>query len=144
VSQTVHSLLNPSVRAQAILTLAPGDVPAVYAGPDALSRVLVNLIRNSLQAAHPDRPLEIKLSTRAEGEHVLLSVSDTGTGIPAEYRDRIFEPRFSTKGDQGNGLGLANCVETLKRFGASLSFETETGVGTTFTIRLKAFPRDVY
>lgn len=78
------------------------------------------------------------VSTRRDGDHAEIRVSDTGSGIPESVRARPFEPFFTTKEvgrGTGQGLSIARAVVT-KQHGHSLSFETETGKGTTFVIRL--------
>ena len=62
-------------------------------------------------------------------------MADTGTGIPAELRDKIFEPNFSTK-TSGTGLGLAIARKSVEEAGGEIGFATEEGQGTTFWVRL--------
>src|SRR5579883_1571761 len=72
-------------------------------------------------------------------EYVLLSVSDTGTGIPAEIMDKIFEPFFTTKEiGKGTGLGLSTVTGIIKSHGGFLDLQTEVGKGTTFNVYLPA------
>jgi hypothetical protein len=75
------------------------------------------------------------------GEYVVISVSDTGTGIPPEYLDKIFDPFFTTKPlGQGTGLGLATVMGIAENHGGFVHLETETGVGTTFNVHFPAVP----
>jgi signal transduction histidine kinase len=68
---------------------------------------------------------------------VVISVSDTGTGIPENIRDRIFDPFFTTKEvGRGTGQGLAIARSVVERHKGNLTFESEVGKGTTFRIRL--------
>ena len=81
----------------------------------------------------------ITVKTEADGDHhVLITIADTGSGIPPEIQDRIFEPFFTTKEVgkvTGLGLPIARALVTEKH-GGSLTFSTEVGRGTTFYVRL--------
>jgi CheY-like chemotaxis protein len=73
------------------------------------------------------------------GEHVALSVSDTGTGLSPETMGRVFEPFFTTKGyGEGTGLGLSQVFGFAKQIGGSVSVKSRLGEGSTFTIHLPA------
>jgi signal transduction histidine kinase len=99
-----------------------------------LREVLTNLIFNAVDAM----PVAgvITLRTRRQGSDVIAEVSDTGDGMTAEVRERCLEPFFSTKGDQGTGLGLAMVFGIIKRHQGTLEIESEPGKGTTVRIRL--------
>jgi signal transduction histidine kinase len=99
-----------------------------------LREVLTNLIFNAVDAM-PGAGLVI-LRTRRQGSDVIAEVSDTGAGMTAEVRERCLEPFFSTKGDQGTGLGLAMVFGIIKRHQGTLEIESEPGKGTTVRIRL--------
>ncbi len=71
------------------------------------------------------------------GKYVLLTVQDTGTGIPAEVLNRIFDPYFSTK-EKGSGLGLAISYSIVRAHGGAITVESELGVGTCFSVYLPA------
>jgi len=119
------------------------ELPAIHCHAGDFNQVVLNLLLN---AAHAISDVvegagtkgRITVRTRAIGDYVEISVSDTGAGIPESVRGRIFEPFVTTKEvGRGTGQGLALSrgivVEKLK---GSLHFETETGKGTTFYIRL--------
>ena len=83
----------------------------------------------------------IVVETRCDGDDVLISVTDSGGGIPESVRHRIFEPFFTTKEvGKGTGQGLAIANSVVRAHGGSLSFQTEMGIGTTFLIRLPIKP----
>jgi signal transduction histidine kinase len=120
-----------------------GDIPAVHCHAGDVNQVVLNLLLNAAHAigdlvAGTNNKGRITVRTRAIGDYVEISISDTGDGIPESVRPRIFEPFVTTKEvGRGAGQGLALSrgivVEKLK---GSLHFETETGKGTTFYIRL--------
>src|SRR5262249_20508643 len=76
----------------------------------------------------------IKIGTAVVGDHVELTVSDTGVGIPAAVKEKIFDPFFTTKGPEGTGLGLSMTYGILSRHGARIAVESEEGRGSTFRI----------
>ena len=113
--------------------------PMILCHPGQLNQVFLNLLVNASQAITP--PGEIVLSCRHDAEFVYASVSDNGSGIPEEVRERIFDPFFTTKEEgKGTGLGLSISHEIIKRHGGELSLESTDGKGTTFTIKLPRTP----
>lgn len=112
------------------------------------NQVILNLVVNAAHAIgdvvkkHPGTKGRIVVQTRRDGDHVIVRVSDTGTGIPESHRSHIFEPFFTTKEvGKGSGQGLALVYNSIiKKHGGTVAFETETGVGTTFIIRLPVTP----
>ncbi len=125
------------------VVLELGALPPVLAAPTRLSQVFVNLIINAVHAMeeHGTGPhtLTLTTGTNERGEAV-LTVSDTGPGIPEELRLRVFEPFFTTKPrGRGTGLGLAVSRNILESFGGKLSIATGPGGrGTSFSIVLPA------
>ncbi|HNP31006.1 MAG TPA: PAS domain S-box protein [Nitrospirales bacterium] len=109
-----------------------------------LSQVILNLIVNAAHAIADVVGKEegkkglITISTRADGNWAEIRITDTGTGIPLEFRNKIFDPFFTTKEvGRGTGQGLAiSHTVVVKKHGGTLTFETEVGTGTTFVIRL--------
>jgi signal transduction histidine kinase len=108
-----------------------------------MNQVFLNLIVNAAHAIE-DRVGDsgqrgaITIRTRRDGEHVIVSIADTGNGIPAEVAGRIFDPFFTTKDvGRGTGQGLAIArTMVVERHGGALTFETEPGRGTTFHVRV--------
>lgn len=126
------------------------DLPLVPCLPGEFNQVILNLITNAAHAIadvigdSSDTRGKITLSTQRDGDWVRLMVTDTGSGIPKENRERIFDPFFTTKEvgrGTGQGLSIAHNV-VVEKLGGSISFETETGQGTTFIIRLPIEPVD--
>ena len=116
-----------------------GDLPPVVCHIGDLNQVFLNLLVNAAHAIEDTgKRGTIRIATERLGDEVMLAVSDTGSGIPEAYRDKIFEPFFTSKElGRGTGQGLAiarNIV--VDKHGGSLTFETEQDRGTTFFIRL--------
>ncbi|MGB0175589.1 MAG: ATP-binding protein [Owenweeksia sp.] len=102
---------------------------------DQLVRVMNNLINNAIQAVPEERDPDIRICMKKQEDKVLISVSDNGSGIPEEQKEKIFEPRFTTK-TKGMGLGLAMVKNIITGFGGEIWFESELGSGTTFYLSL--------
>lgn len=101
---------------------------------DVLKNVFVNLVNNSLQALEKvDRVGRIKVSVAKKRKKLLIEVSDNGPGIPAEHKESIFEPFYTTK-KNGNGLGLATCEKIVKLSGGSIVLWDTSPSGTVFHI----------
>jgi signal transduction histidine kinase len=124
------------------------ELPLVKCNGGDMNQVFLNLLVNAAHAikdrgATDDRKGVIGVRTRREADHVVISISDTGCGIPANIRDKIFEPFFTTKEvgrGTGQGLAIARTI-VVERHGGSITFDTEVGRGTTFHIRLPIRPQ---
>jgi PAS domain S-box-containing protein len=126
------------------------DLPAVVGDATQLHQVLLNLCVNARDAmpnggiltletdtASVDDSFASTLHEARPGEYVILRVGDTGTGIPPEIQERIFEPFFSTKGpDQGTGLGLSTVAGILRSHSGFIRLYSAPDKGTTFTVYL--------
>jgi signal transduction histidine kinase len=110
---------------------AEKQIPKIKLDQLMLKRVLVNLMTNSVQAMPKGGRLTIK--TRLEGCNVKVFVEDTGVGIPAEVRHKIFQPLMTTK-SKGQGFGLAVAKRLIEALNGTIGFESERGVGTKFII----------
>jgi two-component system, NtrC family, nitrogen regulation sensor histidine kinase NtrY len=113
------------------------NLPAIRADGPLLRSVIVNLIDNAAEALEAAARREITLSThlRPESETVEITVVDTGHGISAEDKDKLFLPHFSTK-DRGTGLGLAIAARIISEHGGSLRVEDNRPAGSRFVIEL--------
>jgi signal transduction histidine kinase len=119
------------------------ELPPVPCVAGEFNQVMLNLIMNAAYAIGDvvrgsDRKGSIRIGTRRDGEWVEVRVSDTGAGIPEDIRTRIFTPFFTTKEvgkGTGQGLAMAHAV-IVKKHQGTIRFESETGVGTTFVVRL--------
>lgn len=108
-------------------------LPVADCDPAQIKQVLVNLIKNAMQAMQRDGVLT--LATGATSEAVWISISDTGCGIPTEQLNGIFEPFFTTK-DKGTGLGLMIVQRILRDHGGRVEMDSRVDHGTTFKIWL--------
>ena len=119
----------------------PDHALPVLADREELRRVVINLLTNALQAIPTGTPGEIRLHAWSDAASAYASVSDNGTGIPEEVQPRVFQPSFSTK-TSGMGLGLAISRRGVEAVGGTITFATEIGEGTTFTVRLPHAPAE--
>jgi signal transduction histidine kinase len=119
------------------------DLPPVYVDPKQVQQVFLNLILNAIQAMQGGGVLTIKtVLVLDDGQRkVCVSIADTGPGIPAQILGKIFTPFFTTKA-QGTGLGLAICHKLVTQQGGTIKVESESGVGTVFSIVLPATSTD--
>ncbi len=115
----------------------------VMADPDRLMQVLNNLLSNAAKFSPPDRAVEISIST--DSKCTKVSVRDYGSGIPAEFRDRIFSAfaqadSSDTRKQGGTGLGLKISKTLIEKMDGDIGFESEAGVGTCFWFSLPLAP----
>ncbi len=119
-----------------------GDLPLVFCHAGELSQVFLHLIVNAGHAiadvvGDSQRRGKIVVRTRHDGDTAFVSIEDTGTGIPHEAEARVFDPFFTTKAvGRGTGLGLSIARTIVEKHGGSLTFETQIGQGTRFSMRL--------
>lgn len=100
-----------------------------------IRRVLINLLKNALEALSESGEIVIETSVNHKKNSAFITVRDNGQGIPPEDFNRIFVPNFSTK-SSGTGLGLAITKKIIEEHEGEISFDSEIGIGTTFTIQL--------
>lgn len=117
------------VRCRKCLPLVQGDM-------DHLVQAFLNLMLNAVQAMQGGGTLSIGVA-RDQSKHVQVSIKDTGPGIPKDIEDKVFNIFFTTKKD-GTGLGLPLVQRIIDEQGGLISFKTQEGAGTTFTVDLPA------
>jgi signal transduction histidine kinase len=111
------------------------EVPEVIGFPDRLNQIWTNLIVNAVQAM--DNKGILTIGMKQEGDLVVVSIKDTGKGIPLDVQPKIFEPFFTTKvSGEGSGLGLDIIKRIIQDHDATISFESTEGEGTTFFVKL--------
>lgn len=103
-----------------------------------LVRVVTNLVKNAIQASINQEEPRIVVSVGEEDEQVKITVMDNGIGISEENKPKIFQPKFTTK-TSGMGLGLAMVKKIVETYKGSITFASQEGLGTTFTV---TFPRE--
>ena len=144
----VAQLVRPSLRSDIEVVTELSDMLwPVDADPGALELAILNLAFNARDAMQRGGTLKISahnvvLEGQPEGlkgEHVAVTVSDTGEGMSAEVKDRVFEPFFTTKSfGEGTGLGLSQVFGFTKQIGGAVTVESAPGEGATFTLYLPA------
>ncbi len=111
------------------------EIPPFMGYPDELVQVWTNIVHNAIQAMKGKGKLILR--SRIEGQNALVSISDTGGGIPPEVQAHIFEPFFTTKAKgEGSGLGLDITKKIVGKHEGKIWFDTTPGDGTTFYIQL--------
>jgi signal transduction histidine kinase len=136
IGEMVSMLQNEANRhSVAIRTDLGAELPKVMADRVQLQQVLMNLMLNSIEAMRDARGVLSIKSQVAEDGHLLISVTDTGVGLPAENTDKIFDAFFTTK-SQGTGLGLAITRSIIESLGGRIWATANPGCGATFNITL--------
>ena len=142
VLQEVQDFMKSELEQSAIdLKLEVLQPAWIFADTYQLKQVLINLIQNAADSIGKNGVITLGLQTGAAtfaGKHrsaAILSVTDTGKGIPAEVQKRLFDPFFTTK-EGGTGLGLAIAARIVEKHGGLLRYKTEANRGTTFEIVL--------
>ena len=116
----------------------PDDLPMVCADMTQIGHVFSNLLSNALRYTVPGG--QITVSAEVEEQMVRFFVTDTGSGIPHQFLQRIFEQFFRVPDQQsetGAGLGLAIAKEIVEAHGGNINVESQEGKGTTFSFTLK-------
>ena len=141
VEPGLERVLGPDIELQ--VAIEP-DLPEVPMEPTHADEIVMNLVMNARDAMPEGGSLTIELK-RGPGagphdDHLLLEVTDTGQGIAAGNLKHIFEPYFTTKGEEGTGLGLANVWRIVTDVGGIVEVDSEPGVGTTFRVHVPVIP----
>ncbi|TPW12708.1 MAG: two-component system, NtrC family, sensor histidine kinase HydH, partial [bacterium] len=132
-----------SNRSIEIIRKMPGSVPPVPVDADQIQQVMINLIKNAIEAMEPGGRLTLSTGTRpgrpGEEPWITMTVADTGAGMTPEVRKRLFEPFFTRKAS-GTGLGLYICHGIVERHGGLLRIDSVEGEGSSFTVELPRTP----
>ncbi|MBU4262517.1 MAG: PAS domain-containing protein [Proteobacteria bacterium] len=138
INECLEATLNivwNELKYKATVTKDYGDIPQTLCNPQQLNQVFMNFLVNAAQAIAKQG--EIRIRSWQETNWIFVSIADTGCGIAAENLSRIFEPFFTTKDvGKGTGLGLSISYDIIKKHGGDIAVESETGRGTTFTVKI--------
>ena len=131
-------------RAVAVATEFPGDSRPIVVDADRITQVMINLLKNAIEASPADASVTVSVSFSpdardvlfdAVGDFAIIRVRDNGLGLTEEDKQRVFEPFFSKK-TGGTGLGLYVTHSIIERHGGYIYVDSEYGVGTTFSVYL--------
>jgi two-component system sensor histidine kinase HydH len=140
VSRTIQVLASNREQGTKFETVLASDLPLVRADEEQLRQVLINLVRNAVEAMGGAGTVVITTRRRPAPKGpplVEVAVQDSGPGIPAHVRDNVFVPFFTTK-ERGTGLGLAISQRVVQEMGGRIEVASEVGTGALFTILLPA------
>jgi signal transduction histidine kinase len=138
IVETVHQRaeeLGATIRWQ-----PPADLPPLCFDPEGISRAVLNVVTNALDAVEgrPDPVISIEARVERESGLARITVTDNGAGMSAETLDRIFNVFVSTKGARGTGLGLAVSRKILREHGGDIHATSREGAGSTFSMEFPA------
>ncbi|MDL1967760.1 MAG: ATP-binding protein [Deltaproteobacteria bacterium] len=137
VLDETHDFMNKKAMFQniALMKEFQPDLPSIVTDGAQLQQVFINIVNNAIDAINKDGV--IRLITKAKDGGVLVSIVDTGPGMPKETQTKIFDPFFTTKPvGKGTGLGLSTSYGIVEKLGGQLTVESEVDKGTTFHIAL--------
>jgi two-component system NtrC family sensor kinase len=111
------------------------EIPYIIASPNQIRQVILNIIANAKDAMPKGGVLTVE--TNSERDHIIITINDTGIGIPEEIKDKIFDAFFTTKHEvKGVGLGLSVCYGIIKEHKGDIRVKSEINKGSTFSIIL--------
>ena len=117
------------------------ESPSTLLNKEKLGQVFINLLRNATYATN-DHSGEITLRITTIENQIVITIQDNGCGIPEDALPRIWEPFFTTKGEDGTGLGLDICKRIIEEHNGTISCTSRLNAGTTFTIKLPLIEQD--
>ncbi|RYU78794.1 ATP-binding response regulator [Hymenobacter persicinus] len=136
VLQTLHPQV---IASEATIGTDFSALPAVHYVRSNLRTILLNLLTNALKYRHHERPAQVQVRTRREGNHAILEVQDNGLGLNMErYGKDLFQlfRRFHPQAGEGTGVGLFLVNRLVQANGGSIEVDSQEGVGTTFRVQL--------
>jgi signal transduction histidine kinase len=137
LDQVVRLLDSTARKRQVALELrAEPHLPAIWADPDQVKQIVMNLVLNAIEASPPERAVVLHVHAPGRGR-VAIEVRDQGPGIPPDQLESIFHPFFTTK-ESGTGLGLALVHQMIVEHGGEITVESRVGAGSVFRVLLPA------
>jgi len=138
ILQTITFLQNEArYRGIEINTNLQKDLPFLTSDPGQLQQVFLNIIDNAIDAIGKDGSIHVATMAVHEPDEIIITIKDSGPGIPKEKLDKIFDPFFTTKKvGEGTGLGLTISFSIIQKLGGRIKVESEEGHGATFIISL--------
>jgi len=134
IESTINIVWN-ELKYKATMKKEYGDIPQTKCNPGQLNQVFMNILVNAAHAI--EKQGEILVGTRVENGAIVVTIADTGSGIPKDKINRIFEPFFTTKEvGKGTGLGLSIAYDIIKKHHGSIDVESEVRKGTVFTVKI--------
>lgn len=116
-----------------------GEIPKLFCCPQQLNQAFLNLLVNAAHAI--DKHGDVTIKSWSDTEHIHISITDTGCGIPVDQQAKIFKPFFTTKeAGKGTGLGLSIVADIIKLHHGKINVQSQPDQGTTFTITLPLRP----
>ncbi len=138
INKGIESTLNVvtnEIKYKAEVIKEFGEIPLVEGYPQQVNQVFMNILVNAAQAIEKKGTITIK--TEQDGNDILISISDTGSGIDEKNISKIFDPFFTTKAvGKGTGLGMNIAYNIIKKHKGSIDIKSKVGKGTTFIIKL--------
>ncbi len=135
----LEALMAGSLKSKGIVLEVdvPQSLPRVRLSEDALKQILINLVKNAEEALNGQGKCRIRVfQDQQRPEELVIEVADTGPGIPAAVRDKLFDPFTTTKGEGNSGLGLSVCYGLVRAAGGTITLKEREGWGALFEIRL--------
>jgi two-component system NtrC family sensor kinase len=142
IAQDVFDLMEEKAKSSKVTLVKDFDpsIEMCFFDPAGIHRCLLNLVTNAIDACvfdeNKEKEWSVVIKTRTEEHGIRFDVADNGMGMTEEIQEKIFERFFSTKGSKGSGFGLLVTQKTIQEHGGRVSFESEFGRGTTFSLHL--------
>ena len=133
--ESTLTLIRSEIKEEIGVVKEFGDIPNIYCYPGELNQVFMTLLTNAVQAIENEGTVAIK--TYADDTNVYFEISDTGSGIPSEQLETLFDLSFITKKSRvGVGMGLSNAYSIIQKHNGEIKVESGVGKGTEFVITL--------